>query len=109
MATKENDEKMLKTRRKVALVIGIGKYDHIKELENPENDANDMTDALKSIDFVVTKKLNVKRADMKHAVLDFEEVIEPGDMALFYFAGHGTQWEVSIDSKLYQLLWLICL
>ncbi|CAF4092259.1 unnamed protein product, partial [Rotaria sordida] len=87
MATKE------KPRRKLALVIGIGKYDHCEELQNPENDANDMSEALESIGFLVTKKLDLKRADMKHVVIDFEESIEPDDMVLFYFAGHGIQWE----------------
>ncbi|CAF1308095.1 unnamed protein product [Rotaria sordida] len=80
-------------RRKLALVIGIGKYDHCEELQNPENDANGMSDALKSIGFLVTKKLDLKRAEMKHVVIDFEESIEPDDMVLFYFAGHGIQWE----------------
>ncbi|CAF1359555.1 unnamed protein product, partial [Rotaria sordida] len=80
-------------RRKLALVIGIGKYDHCEELQNPENDANDMSDALESIGFLVTKKLDLKRAEMKHVVIDFEELIEPDDMVLFYFAGHGIQWE----------------
>ncbi|CAF1275226.1 unnamed protein product [Rotaria sordida] len=82
-----------KPRRKLALVIGIGKYDHCEELQNPENDANDMFDALESIGFIVTKKLDLKRAKMKHVVIDFEESIEPDDMVLFYFAGHGIQWE----------------
>ena len=91
MATKKEP------RRKLALVIGIGKYDHCEELQNPENDANDMSSALESIDFNVTKKLNLKRAEMKHVVTDFEESIEPNDMVLFYFAGHGIQWEVCIQ------------
>ncbi|CAF2984634.1 unnamed protein product [Rotaria sp. Silwood2] len=80
-------------RRKLALVIGIGKYDHCEELQNPENDANDMSLNLENIGFIVTKKLHLKRAEMKHVVIDFEESIEPGDMVLFYFAGHGIQWE----------------
>ncbi|CAF1394865.1 unnamed protein product, partial [Rotaria sordida] len=87
MATKK------KPRGKLALVIGIGKYDHCEELQNPENDAHDMSDALESIGFLVTKKLDLKRAEMRHVVIDFEESIEPDDMVLFYFAGHGIQWE----------------
>ncbi|CAF4514959.1 unnamed protein product, partial [Rotaria sp. Silwood2] len=83
-------------RRKLALVIGIGKYDHCEELQNPENDANDMSFTLANIGFIVTKKFHLKRAEMKHVVIDFEESIEPGDMVLFYFAGHGIQWEVCI-------------
>ena len=99
MATKEKDGTIFKSRRKVALVIGIGTYDHIEGLENPENDANDMSDALQSIDFIVTKKLNVQRREMRHVIIDFEESIKPEDMVLFYFAGHGAQWEVCIKIK----------
>ncbi|CAF5126250.1 unnamed protein product [Rotaria sp. Silwood1] len=80
-------------RRKLALVIGIGKYDHCEELKNPENDANDMSSTLESIGFIVTKKLGLKRAEMKHVIIDFEESIQSDDMVLFYFAGHGIQWE----------------
>ncbi|CAF1476427.1 unnamed protein product, partial [Rotaria sordida] len=87
MATKK------KPRRKLALVIGIGKYDHCEELQNPENDANDMSSALEIIDFNVTKRLHLKRAEMQHVIIDFENSIEQGDMVLFYFAGHGVQWE----------------
>ena len=96
MATKEKVGTIWKSRRKMALVIGIGTYDRIEGLENPENDANDMSDALENIDFIVTKKLNVDRREMRHAIIDFEESIKPEDMVLFYFAGHGTQWEVCI-------------
>ncbi|CAF4207359.1 unnamed protein product, partial [Rotaria sordida] len=87
MATKNE------SRRKLALVIGIGKYEHCEELQNPENDANDMSSILESIGFIVTKKLHLKRAEMQHVLIDFENSIEQGDMVLFYFAGHGVQWE----------------
>ena len=100
MATQNRGGAALESRRKVALVIGISKYDNIQGLENPENDANDMSDALESIGFIVTKKLNVERREMKHVIIDFEESIKPKDMVLFYFAGHGTQWEVCIKTKI---------
>ncbi|CAF3934015.1 unnamed protein product [Rotaria sp. Silwood1] len=96
MATQTTDVATFQPRRKLALVIGIGNYDHCEKLQNPENDANDMSFILKGIDFIVTKRLHLKRAEMKHAVIDFEESIEQGDMILFYFAGHGVQWEVCI-------------
>ncbi|CAF3891943.1 unnamed protein product [Rotaria sp. Silwood1] len=80
-------------RRKLALVIGIGKYEHRDKLQNPENDANDISSTLESIGFIVTKKLHLKCAEMKHVIIDFEQSIEPGDMVLFYFAGHGIQWQ----------------
>ncbi|CAF3709296.1 unnamed protein product [Rotaria sp. Silwood1] len=82
-----------KGQRKLALVIGIGEYENFDQLSNPENDANDMSHALKSIGFTVTMELHLKRVEMKHALVKFEDSIQPGDMVLFYFAGHGTQWE----------------
>ena len=97
MATKKKAITSSEPRRKLALIIGIGQYEHCEKLENPENDASDMSLALESIDFVVTKKLHLKRGEMKHAIIDFEELIQPGDMVLFYFAGHGAQWEVCIN------------
>ena len=48
-----------------------------------------MSDVLKSIDLIVTKKLNVGRRQMKYVIIDFEESV----------AGHGTQWEVCIKIK----------
>ncbi|CAF3988907.1 unnamed protein product [Rotaria sordida] len=98
MATKNE------SRRKLALVVGIGKYEHCEELQNPENDANDMSSNLESIDFIVTKKLHLKRAEMQHVLIDFENSIEQGDMVLFYFAGHGVQWEVCIKDQNYLIL-----
>ncbi|CAF4888604.1 unnamed protein product [Rotaria sp. Silwood1] len=86
-----------KGQRKLALVIGIGEYENFDQLSNPENDANDMSHALKSIGFTVTMELHLKRVEMKHALVKFEDSIQPGDMVLFYFAGHGTQWEIPYD------------
>ena len=97
MATKKKASTSSEPRRKLALVIGVGQYEHCEKLENPENDASDMSLALESIDFVVTKKLHLKRGEMRHVIIDFEESIEPGDMVLFYFAGHGTQWKVCMN------------
>lgn len=81
---------------KLALVIGIGEYKNCGKLVNPQNDANDMSSALTSIGFTVTTKLDLKRVEIMHTLADFEASIQPGDMVLFYFAGHGVQWEVCI-------------
>ncbi|CAF4072631.1 unnamed protein product, partial [Rotaria sp. Silwood1] len=80
-------------QRKLALVIGIGEYEKIEQLSNPVNDAKDMSSKLRSVDFTVTMALNLNRVQMKRALLEFESSIQSGDMVLFYFAGHGTQWE----------------
>ena len=84
-------------RRKLALIIGIGNYEHIPNLDNPENDANDLSSELRSIGFDVKTRLHLKFYDMEDAITAFKRSIEPGDLVLFYFAGHGTQWEVRTE------------
>ena len=87
-----------KPTRKLALVIGIGNYAGDKKLENPENDANDMSSMLKSIGFKVTTATNLTHADMDRHIVTYKHEIQSGDLVLFYFAGHGTQWEVCSES-----------
>ncbi|CAF4064524.1 unnamed protein product, partial [Rotaria magnacalcarata] len=82
-----------KAKRKLALVIGIGKYQHIGSLSNPENDADDMTSELKSIGFIVTKALHLTCDKMDSVLDEFKKSIQRSDMVLFYFAGHGVQWK----------------
>jgi uncharacterized caspase-like protein len=82
------------THRKLALVIGNRLYEMNQALRNPENDANDMTSSLESIGFQVSKGLNLKCNEMNSYVDKFVREIQPSDMVLFYFSGHGTQWEV---------------
>jgi len=81
--------------RKVALVIGIGDYKDGNHLPNAINDAKDVTNALKKIGFNIDEpKLNLTYRNLKHTLIDFEGSFTSGDLVLFYFAGHGTQWEV---------------
>lgn len=83
-----------KTRDKLALVIGINDYQTVNRLEHSENDARDMTVALKKIHFDVQECLNPTYTDMKRSLETFIESIKLSDMILLYFSGHGLQWEV---------------
>ncbi|CAM4950689.1 unnamed protein product [Rotaria socialis] len=94
MATKANTNSN-KGKRKLALVIGISKYKNLTKLPNSENDACCMSSALKEIGFTVTLALNLKYDEMKSALKISEDSTEHGDMILFYFAGHGVQWQES--------------
>jgi uncharacterized caspase-like protein len=81
----------------LALVIGIGDYKKGIKLANAVNDAKAMSSALKRIGFVIHgdgPKLDLTYKEMSHVLVDFQCSIKAGDMVLFYFAGHGTQWEV---------------
>ncbi|CAF4569431.1 unnamed protein product, partial [Rotaria socialis] len=79
-------------RRKLALVIGNQNYVK-KPLRHSENDADDLHDVLTKIDFTVDRELNCKYDKMKDAIKTFSEKITANDLVLFYFAGHGFQYE----------------
>ena len=84
------------TRNKLALVIGINIYEARNTLKNPENDAQDVAVALRRINFHVKECLHATYTDIESSLKSFIESIEAHDMVLFYFAGHGQQWEVSL-------------
>ncbi|MCV0428363.1 MAG: caspase family protein [Roseibium sp.] len=45
--------------RRVALVIGNSDYQHVTELKNPYNDAKDMTQKLKELEFEVVEGVDL--------------------------------------------------
>ncbi|CAF3840318.1 unnamed protein product [Rotaria sp. Silwood1] len=95
MASQPRISDMPVSGRKLALVIGIWNYQNekVRKLTNPGNDATDITCVLERIGFSVTTKLNLTYWDMAKICDDFRKIIQPGDMVLFYYAGHGKQWK----------------
>ena len=88
------DKSKLKMR-KIALVIGIGEYANGDNLPNAINDAKDVANALKQIGFKIDEpKLNLTHEKMDILLTKFKHSFTSGDLVLFYFAGHGTQWDV---------------
>ena len=85
-------------RRKLALVIGNDKYQHFLALKNAGQDANAMASKLKNMGFNVARLIDATHDKMKRPLCDFEVSIERNDMVLFYYAGHGAQWEVSSET-----------
>lgn len=77
--------------KRVALVIGNSKYQHVPDLLNPTNDANAINLLLKSSAFDVVTLENVGVSDMRRAVTDFAERTQDADIAVIYFAGHGME------------------
>ena len=75
---------------KHALVIGNGAYERIP-LRCPVNDANDLSAALRKTGFAVTTKIEVGQEAMEQAIDAFGKQLQLGDVALFYFSGHGVQ------------------
>ena len=88
-----------------ALLIGNQDY-KTQPLDNPENDARDMAEALKALDFTVTLLLNANKRSIVKTVRQFANNLSNGDIALFYFSGHGVQvrrvnYLVPLESKIY--------
>ena len=75
--------------RRLALVVGISKYDHERPLRNPENDAIGMAEALRDCGFEVIQGTNLTRREMKKAVRDFVAEGADASALFFYYAGHG--------------------
>ncbi|WP_353570339.1 caspase family protein [Candidatus Albibeggiatoa sp. nov. BB20] len=88
-----------------ALVIGNQDYE-VKPLYNPKNDAQDTSKALKKLDFKVNLLLNANKREIIKQVRRFAKNLSNGDVALFYFSGHGVQirrsnYLVPLGSKIY--------
>lgn len=86
---KRKEEEALLGRR-VALVIGNGRYER-RPLANPVNDANDMSAALKSSGFRVIDLRDAELGQMRRAVREFGDLLLTHDVGLVFYAGHGVE------------------
>lgn len=77
---------------KLALVIGNSHYKDITPLPNPVRDAKLVSKQLKKLGFTVKLGVNLKLRDMKRVLRQFEQKIKPNSVAVFYYAGHGVQY-----------------
>src|SRR5690242_9717279 len=76
--------------RRLALVIGNDAYPG-NPLHNAVNDARAMKTALDDSGFSVQIKLNATQQQMETTIDEFTGSVNPGDIALFFYAGHGMQ------------------
>jgi hypothetical protein len=76
--------------RRLALVIGNDAYAG-NPLHNAVNDARSMKSALEQSGFTVQLGLNVTQRQMEGVIDEFTGGVKPGDVALFFYAGHGMQ------------------
>ncbi len=75
-----------------AMVIGNSAYAE-KRLLNPLNDAEDMESKLTSLGFKVILVKDANRKVLLQQLENFRSGLSPGDDAVFYYAGHGAQFE----------------
>ena len=77
--------------KRVALVIGNSAYKNTTPLKNPSNDATDMAEALRALDFEVVDGTDLHKRDMMKRIRAFADKLEGADVGLFFYAGHGLQ------------------
>ena len=75
--------------KRVALVIGNGAYRNAPRLPNPTNDARDVAAALKRLNFETIVGIDLDRAGMDAAAIQFSRAAREADVALFYYSGHA--------------------
>jgi len=82
-------------QQKVALVIGNDNYTQETPLQNPGRDARLMAERLQKLGFKLVGDhalIDLDKATTDRMVARFGTMAENADVALFYFSGHGTQF-----------------
>jgi len=91
-------------QKRLALVIGNSTYASAP-LRNPENDARAMVAKLEHLNFKVISVINGTYRQMINAENDFADQLNRYDVGLFYYSGHGVQFDgsnylVPVDAKI---------
>ena len=92
--------------KRVALVIGMSKYQQVPRLTNPARDADVMTALFKKAGFdVVDSERDLGIADLRRVIREFSETSRDADISVVYYAGHGievdgTNYLVPADARL---------
>lgn len=84
-------------KKRIALVIGNGAYEHVAELKNPRNDSADLAAALTAVGFEVLLHTDQTQGSMLDTLRGFRRSANGAEIALIYFAGHG----IEIDRQNY--------
>jgi sulfatase modifying factor 1 len=81
--------------RRVALVIGNSKYEHLAVLTQPPNEARLMEQTLRACDFTVTPLTDVHDSDFMTdgKVGSFVAGVQPGDTVVVYYSGYAVSGE----------------
>jgi uncharacterized caspase-like protein len=83
-------------RRRVALVVGNDRYVNLavdQQLRKAVSDSRAVGDALATLGFEVIRGENLSRQAMVDKIDDLTRKLSPGDMAFFFFSGHGVAIE----------------
>lgn len=81
--------------KRVAWIVGIDTYTRFDPLQNPASDARLLADVLTRLGFTLVgggPQINPTRERMTARMREFEAAAQ-GALALFFFSGHGSQFE----------------
>ena len=90
--------------KKLALLIGNNDYEDRGKLNCSVNDVLDIGNELEKIGFQVTIGIDLTYMKMIQKILQFQRQIDKNDLVVFFYSGHGVQWEdqnylIPIDNK----------
>ncbi len=77
--------------KRVALVIGNSDYQSVSPLDNPINDASDLSIALEGLGFDVFLGTDLTRDEMLALAESYGATAADSDVSLLFYAGHGFQ------------------
>lgn len=82
---------ILNPSQKIALIIGNSNYRNTSSLPNAVNDAELIAQTLRDLDFTVVSEKNLTFSQMQTEVDRFSQMVKPGSVVFFFYAGHGLQ------------------
>lgn len=82
----------LSTTKVVALVVGISKYTHFNSLRHAANDAEAIAKKLEEAGATVILAKDCNILQLRKKKIYFMSLVNEGDIAFFFFAGHGCQF-----------------
>ena len=84
-----NDVGLGKSGKRIALVVGNNNYDHLPDLKKARGDAESLAPVLKGLGFEVQTAFDTDVDALDDALHAFYGSLKKGDIAFFFFAGHG--------------------
>jgi hypothetical protein len=81
----------VRAQNRLALVVGINDYQNVFSLQKAVRDAKAIQDVLQRLGFQVSALFNANRRSFNAAISAFTARIQPGDVVLVHYSGHGVQ------------------
>ncbi|NEQ98813.1 MAG: caspase family protein [Cyanothece sp. SIO2G6] len=81
--------------KRLAYVIGNTNYQYLPGLRNPSNDARAVASSLEQVGFTLfggEPRINLSNQALHEELISFSQSVPTDSVALFYYAGHGFQW-----------------